>query len=261
MAASTSIEAGEEAGRRRRIEEKRARLEALRPWAGRSLAALAHWYDVELTWSSNALEGNTLSRSETAIVLEKGLTIGGKPLKDHLEAIGHQDALGYVRALAAETRPIRETDIREIHRLVLQRVAPEDAGRYSAHQRAIAGSPFVLPSPAEIPALMGDFAQWLATAPVDADTAFAAHARLVTIHPFSDGNGRTARLLMNLLLLRSGYPPLVIAPEHRARYIDALQALQLQGDPAPYAALMAERLEASLDHHLDLLARAENEQA
>ncbi len=255
MAASTSIEAG----RRRRIEEKRARLEALRPLAGRSLAALAHWYDVELTWSSNAIEGNTLSRSETAIVLEKGITIGGKPLKDHLEAIGHLDALGYVRALAAETRPIRETDIRTIHRLVLQRVAPEDAGRYSAHQRAIAGSPLVLPSPAEIPALMGDFAQWLATAPPGADTAFAAHARLVAIHPFSDGNGRTARLLLNLLLLRAGYPPLVIAPEHRARYIDALQAIQLHGDPAPYEALMAERLEASLDHHLELLSRAENE--
>ena len=251
MAASTSTE--------RRIEEKRARLEALRPLAGRSLAALAHWYDVELTWSSNAIEGNTLSRSETAIVLEKGITIGGKPLKDHLEAIGHRDALGCVRALAAETRPIRETDIRTIHRLVLQRVGREDAGRYSAHQRAIAGSPFVLPSPTEIPPLMGDFAQWLATAPPGADTAFAAQARLVAIHSFSDGNGRTARLLLNLLLLRAGYPPLVIAPKHWARYIDALQAMQLHGDPAPHEALMAERLEASLDHHLELLPRAENE--
>ena len=222
MAASTSTEAG----RRRRIEEQRARLEALRPFAGRSSAALARWYDVELTWSSNAIEGNTLSRSETAIILEKGLTIGGKPLKDHLEALGHSDALAYVRALAAETRPMRETDLREIHRLVLQRIVPEDAGQYGAHQRAIAGSPFVLPSPAEIPALMGDFAHWFATAPPGADTAFTAHARLVTIHPFSDGNGRTARLLLNLLLLRAGYPPLVIAPEHRARYIDALQAMQ-----------------------------------
>src|SRR5271169_6032208 len=124
MAASTSIEGVEAARRRRRIEEKRARLEALRPWAGRSLAALAKWYDVEPTWSSNAIEGNTLSRSETAIILEMGRTIGGKPLKDHLEAIGHSDALAYVRALAAEARPIRETDIREIHRLVLRRVAP-----------------------------------------------------------------------------------------------------------------------------------------
>jgi Fic family protein len=257
MAASTTIEAREEARGRRRIAQKRARLEALRPLAGRSLAALAQWYDVELTWSSNAIEGNALTRSETAIVLEKGLTIGGKPLKDHLEALGHRDALGYVRARATETRPIRETDVRAIHRLVLQRVEPEDAGRYSIHQRAIAGSPLMLPSPAEIPALMGDFAQWLATAPPDVDTAFTAHARLVRIHPFSDGNGRTARLLMNLLLLRAGYPPLVIAPEHRARYIDALQAMQLHDDPARYEALMAERLEASLDHHLELLSRTE----
>jgi Fic family protein len=243
--------------RRERLHVKKQRLDRLRPLAGRSLDALAAWYDVELTWSSNAIEGNTLTRSETAIVLEKGITIGGKPLKDHLEAIGHGDALAYVRRLAAQGEPIREIDIREIHRLVLQRIAPEDAGRYSDHQRTIAGSPLALPVPAEIPALMGDLARWLAAAPAEPETAFAAHARLVTIHPFSDGNGRTARLLTNLLLMRAGYPPVVIGPEQRARYIDALQALQLHGDPAGYEALMAERLEASLDHHLDLLGRSE----
>jgi cell filamentation protein, protein adenylyltransferase len=120
----------------------------------------------------------------------------------------------------------------------------------------IAGSAMVLPSPAEVPAPMGDFVHWLQTAPTNADTAFSAHARLVAIHPFSDGNGRTARLLMNLLLLRAGYPPVVIGPEHRAGYIDALEALQLRNDPSGYEAFMAERLAASLDHYLDLLSRS-----
>jgi len=238
-----------------RLRRKRQQLDRLRPISPRSLAALAAWYDVELTYSSNAIEGNTLTRSETAIVLEKGITIGGKPLKDHLEAIGHRDALAFVRALAAAGEPLREIDIREIHRLILAQVDPEEAGRYSRHQRMIAGSSLVLPSPAEIPALMGDFAAWLAAAPAGFDTAFAAHARLVAIHPFSDANGRTARLLMNLLLMRAGFPPVVIGPEHRSAYIDVLQALQLRADAEPYQHFMIARLEASLDHHLAMLRR------
>ncbi len=238
-----------------RLRRKRQQLDRLRPVSPRGLAALAAWYDVELTYSSNAIEGNTLTRSETAIVLEKGITIGGKPLKDHLEAIGHRDALAFVRTLAAAGEPLREIDIREIHRLILAQVDPEEAGRYSRHQRMIAGSSLVLPTPAEIPAAMGDFAAWFAAAPAGYDTAFAAHARLVAIHPFSDANGRTARLLMNLLLMRAGFPPVVIGPEHRSAYIDALQALQLRADAEPYQRLMIERLEASLDHHLAMLRR------
>jgi Fic family protein len=237
-----------------RLTEKKHRLDRLRPLHPRSVAALAAWYDVELTYSSNAIEGNTLTRSETAIVLEKGITIGGKPLEDHLEAIGHRDALAYIRALAAAGERLREIDIREIHRLIQIRVDPEDAGRYSRHQRMIAGSPLLLPSAAEIPALMGDFAAWLGAAPAGFETAFAAHARLVAIHPFNDGNGRTARLLMNLLLMQAGYPPVVIGPEHRATYIDALQALQLCDEPRRYQQFMIERLEASLDHHLAMLS-------
>jgi len=240
---------------RSRLRGLKERLDHLRPLDPRSLEALAAWYDVELTYSSNAIEGNTLTRSETAIVLEKGITIGGKPLKDHLEALGHRDALHLVRALAAAGETLREIDIREIHRLIQTRVDPEEAGRYSRHQRMIAGSSLVLPGPVEIPALMGDFAAWLAAAPIGPETAFAAHARLVAIHPFNDGNGRTARLLMNLLLIKAGYPPVVIGPEHRAAYIDALQALQLRNDTLPYQRFMTERLEASLDHHLVMLER------
>ena len=238
-----------------RIAEKKAELDRLRTLSRKTLAALAAWYDVELTYTSNAIEGNTLTRNETAIVLEKGITIGGKPFKDHLEALGHKDALDYVRALADRAETLREIVVREIHRLVTARVDRDEAGRYSQHQHMIAGSPMMLPSPAEIPALMGDFARWLASAEPSLEAAFAAHARLVVIHPFGDGNGRTARLLMDLILLKGGYPPVVIGPEHRPAYIDSLQALQVVRDERPYEAFMCDRLEASLDHHLEVLRR------
>ena len=188
-------------------------------------------------------------------MIEKGLTIGGKPLKDHLEAIGHKAALDYIRRLAPHSEPLREGDVREIHRLVLGRADPDEAGRYSRHQRAIAGSPLILPTPAEIPALMGDFALWLAAAPNEPATAFLAHARLVAIHPFSDGNGRHRAAAHEPDPAKGRLSALVIGPEQRAAYVDALQALQLNDDPGPYSALMAERLEASLDHHLAMARR------
>src|SRR5947209_13650910 len=111
-----------------RLRARKQRLDRLRPLSPKSLEALAAWYDVELTYSSNAIEGNTLTRSETAIVLEKGITISGKPLKDHLETIGHRDALTFVRTLATAGERVREIDVREIHRLIMARIDPEEAG-------------------------------------------------------------------------------------------------------------------------------------
>ena len=237
------------------LAAKRAELDKLRPVSGKGLQALTAWYDVELTYTSNAIEGNTLTRSETAIVLEKGITIGGKPLKDHLEAIGHKDALDYVRQVGTSSDPIRENDVRQIHSLVIGRVDPQSAGRYAGHQRLISGTSYVPPSPVEIVPLMGDFGHWLAAAPATAEVAIKAHERVAVIHPFEDGNGRTARLLMNLVLLRGGYPPVVIGPEQRPAYIEGLIALTVGGDPQPYREFMAGRLDASLDHHLDMLRR------
>jgi Fic family protein len=234
---------------------KKAELDRLRPLTRAGAAELERWYDVELTYTSNAIEGNTLTRSETAIVLEKGFTVNGKPLRDHMEAIGHKDALDYVHGLAQRDEPIREMDVRHIHKLIVGRSDPENAGSYSQFQRMISGSPLVLPSPAEIGPLMSDFGQWLSKAPSNAETAFAAHEKLVTIHPFSDGNGRTARLLMNLVLFKAGYPPVVIGPEQRTDYINSLEAVQLRNDPKPYRRMMAERLDVSLDHHISILRK------
>ncbi len=235
------------------VSELKAELDRLRPLSAGTAAALDAWYDVELTYSSNALEGNTLTRSETAIVLEKGITVSGKPLKDHLEAAGHRDALLYMRELARSEEPIRELDVRNLHRLVMQKVDPEEAGCYSTHGRMIAGSPLVLPSPAELPALMGDFGHRLANMAATAESAFNAHERLVTIHPFSDGNGRTARLLMNVLLLRAGYLPLVLLPEDRPAYHDALRAVQVADDRAAWHGFLYQQLANSLSQIVALL--------
>lgn len=241
-----------------RVEALKTRLDVVRPLAQRSLQALDAWYDVELTFSSNALEGNTLTRQETALVLEKGITIGGKSLQEHMEALDHRDALSFVRTVAGGQDLLNEEVVCRLHRLVLYRSNPSEAGVYSQFQRRIAGSAVVLPSPVKLPRLMADFGSWLKAQPARPDTAIDAHDRLVTIHPFSDGNGRTARLLMNLILLRGGYPPVLIEPEHRKDYVDSLEAAQLGGPRDPFDRFMAARLEASL---LDYLGSIDQELA
>jgi cell filamentation protein, protein adenylyltransferase len=238
--------------RRRQIAAKKAELDALLRRRPGALDNLARTRDLELTYASNAIEGNTLSAAETALVIEHGVTIGGKPLKDHLEAIDHHDALDYVRTLARDPRPLGETDIRNLHRLVVQRSQPQIAGRYADQGRYVltdAGR-HIFPVPAEVPALMGDLARWLAAASDSPQTAFAVHLRLVAIHPFNDGNGRTARLVMNLVLIRGGYPPVSVRPQDRRDYVAALQKAQSGAGSEPFERLLCERLDAALDECL-----------
>ncbi len=235
------------------ITSKKAELDRLRGRAPGALGNLEHAHDLELTYTSNAIEGNTLNAAETTLVIEQGITIGGKPLKDHLEALDHFEALRYVRDLARQpAEPLREADIRNLHRLVMQRSAPEIAGRYADQGRFVVtdSGRRSFPSPAEVPSLMGDFARWLGGAPDTPETAFAAHRRLVEIHPFNDGNGRTARLLMNLVLIRGGYPPVAVRPQDRPAYIGALQAAQAGGSSEGFDRLLYERLDATLGEYL-----------
>ena len=234
------------------IASKKEQLDAGRPLSGKALANLEHYYDIELTYTSNAIEGNTLSAVETTLVIEKGITVGGKPLKDHLEALDHYDAIRYVRELALQKRASLESDVRNLHRLVMHRSAPEIAGQYANLPRYVRTETgrFTFPSPVEIPALMGDFARWMSTARDTPETAFQAHLHLVTIHPFSDGNGRTARLLMNLFLLRGGYPPIAVRPEDRLDYLRSLQQQQAGLGSESFDTLLYRRLDATLDDYL-----------
>jgi Fic family protein len=240
------------------IAAKKAELDRLRPLAPGGLVSLEHYYDLELTYTSNAIEGNTLSAAETMLVIEKGITVGGKPLKDHLEAIDHYDAIRYVREIAGRDTPLTEMDIRTLHSLVVQRSRPEIAGRYARSGRYVltdAGR-YHFPSPAEIPALMGDFAAWLGRAETTPATGFRAHRELVTIHPFDDGNGRTARLLMNLILIRGGYPPVSVRPEDRLAYVRGLQQAQAGNGTETFERLLYERLDTILEEYLSALHEA-----
>lgn len=242
----------------RSVAEKAAELRRLRARAPDGLSNFEHVQDLELTYSSNAIEGNALTATETMLVIEKGITVGGKPLKDHLEAIDHFEALRYARSLAQQAAPLTESDIRNLHRLVMLRSAPEIAGRYADQGRFVltdAGR-HGFPAPVEVPALMGDFSNWLRTAPATPATAFEAHRRLVDIHPFNDGNGRTARLLMNLILIRSGYPAVAVLPEDRAAYLNALQTAQARPGANELEQLLYQRLEATLDECLSALRQA-----
>lgn len=238
-----------------RIAAKKARLDALRPLATAALRQLQRHYDVDLTYTSNAIEGNTLTLRETAEVIEHGITVGGKRLKEHLEAVDHYDALLWMRELAGRPDPVTEDVVRELHRRVVARSEPDIAGVYSRLPRRIAGSAVVFPNPLKLPALMRDFGAWLVQAPLVPVTAFEAHFRLTAIHPFADGIGRTARLLMNLLLIRGGYPPVAVRPEDRARYLDALEHASLRDDLAPFQ-VVHERLDATLDDYLAAVEQA-----
>lgn len=238
------------------LTEKKARLDAHRPLPDALVRNLDDWFRVELTFTSNAIEGNTLTRRETAMVVEKGLAVGGKTLVEHLEATNHAAAVDWVRERARDdSRSIDERDILDLHRMVLKGIDDTNAGRYRNLAVRISGSMVVLPNPAEVPALMDDLAAWLgrSTGLHPVERAADAHYRLVTIHPFVDGNGRTARLLMNLILLMAGYPPAIIQKHERLAYIGALEKAQLGGPLDDYHRLIARALDRSLNIYLKAL--------
>ncbi len=221
-----------------------------------ALRQLQKYYDVELTYTSNAIEGNTLTFRETAEVIDHGITVGGKTLKDHLEAVDHYEAVLWMRDLARQDAPIGENTVCELHRRIVARSAPEIAGVYSSHRRRIAGSPVVFPNPLKLPELMQAFGRDLEASPATPEAAFDAHFRLTAIHPFGDGNGRTARLLMNLLLIRGGYAPVAVRQEDRKRYLEALEFGSLNEDLRPFQTFMHERLDATLWEYLNALQEA-----
>ena len=242
-------------GLRARVASLKGRLDTMRPLSAGALAQLQKYHDVELTFTSNAIEGNTLTHRETAEVIEHGITVGGKPIRDHLEALDHYDAVLWMRSVASGDRPIDEEVVTELHRRIVLRSHPEIAGMYSRHPRRIAGSAAVFPNPVKIPDLMRVLGTWLEAAAPMPDAAFDGHFRLTAIHPFSDGNGRTARLLMNLMLIRGGYPPMAIRPEDRAAYLAALEDASLSGNVDAFTILMYERLESTLCAYLAALLR------
>ncbi len=232
---------------------KKSQLDTLRPLSPELIKNLDEWFKVELTYTSNAIEGNTLTRAETAVVIEKGLTIGGKSLVEHLEATNHAKALDVIHQLQRKKiSELKERDILDIHGIILRGIDDNNAGSYRRIPVRISGSTVILPNPLKVPDLMAEFAIWLNCQNHLHPVEFAgeAHYRLVTIHPFVDGNGRTARLLMNLLLIMQGYPPAIIRPQERLPYINSLETAQLGGSKQPYEKIIQKAALRSLDIYI-----------
>lgn len=230
-----------------RIDEGKKIIDQHRPFPPSILARLRDQLVIDWTYNSNAIEGNTLTLKETQLVLEDGVTVGRKSFKEHLEAINHRDAIKYVEELATEGRKITERQVREVHGLILREIDPQYGGRYRDIQVRITGSNHLPVDPIHLAGKMRSFAKkWLKGSDAHPVVRAAmAHYELVTIHPFVDGNGRTARLLMNLLLMRKGYVPAIILKNDRKKYYDALEKAHT-GKTEDFIFLVARALERTI---------------
>ncbi len=238
------------------IDELKTKIDKHRPLTKHALEQLKEYYRIGLTYASNAIEGNSLTETETKIVIEDGITIGGKPLKDHYEAMGHSEAFSFLYDLA-KNKTITEADILKLHHLFYYRIDEKDAGKYRKVNVLITGSTFKPPSYSEVSALMKKFTDKIPAMqkkyhPVE----FSAHIHkeLVTIHPFVDGNGRTARLLMNLALLQTGYVITIIPPILRNDYINAIKKSQIEPkEDRPFINFISSMVYESAKEYIRLL--------
>lgn len=209
-----------------RIDQLKAELDSLRPLPKAAVERLREQLKIEWTYNSNGIEGNTLTLRETQLILQHGVTIGGKSLREHFEVINHGAAIEYVEHVAECDTPLTTSDIRQIHQLVLAKIDDENAGRYREVAVRIAGARHVPPESWEVASRMNGFVKWLSSRESRAlhpiERATRAHHEFVAIHPFIDGNGRTGRLLLNLLLFKDGYPPAVIEKATRTQYYRVL---------------------------------------
>jgi len=213
-----------------------------------------------MTYNSNAIEGNSLTLKETAWVIQDGLTIKGKPLKDHLEARDHYEALEFLYETIEHNKQqtISEVFIRTLHQLVVRETQREEAGKYRSVNVVITGSDHTPPDVNEVSVKMRDFIQWIKNNqkklhPIE--LAALIHHKMVYVHPFIDGNGRTARLVMNLTLMHEGYPLVVVLKNDRGKYYRALS--QADNDIyGPLIRFIAQAVERSLDMYLKILLPA-----
>nr|WP_298657345.1 Fic family protein [uncultured Flavobacterium sp.] len=214
--------------------------------------------ELEYTFESNKIEGNTLTLKETDLIVNEGLTISGKSMREHLEAINHQEAIAYIKELMDKNTAINEREILCIHNLILRGIYPEDAGKYRKVQVMIKGSSHMPPQPFLVAKEMEELFIWYQTNKNNLHPVILAaemHERLVTIHPFIDGNGRTSRLLMNLILLQHGYVIANIKGTHESRmsYYNALEACQVENNKEHFLLLIAQTEKECLERYLSII--------
>lgn len=236
------------------VDELKKALDGKRPMPKETLRSLEESINLEWTYNSNGIEGNTLTLRETQVVLE-GITVGGKSIKEHLEAINHEKAILYLNDLVKESNPITEWNIKSIHQLVLKDIDDENAGRYRRENVTIKGAIHIPPDYLKVPELMEKLIlsneNWKEFHPII--QAALLHGELVKIHPFVDGNGRTSRLLMNLDLMNHGYNPVVIKKEDRLEYYEALDKAHTTGDYTDFVKLITRLEIVMIKKYLELL--------
>ncbi len=239
------------------IDSLKEQLDQRRPLTTGELQRLQEEFLVEYTYNSNAIEGNTLTLQETALVLE-GITIDRKPLKDHLEAVGHKDAFLYIQELVKDKVPFSESIIKQIHTLVLMD-RPEDRGVYRRIPVRIMGAYHTPPEPVVVPEQMEKLIKEFSKKklhPIESAALF--HLKFEGIHPFVDGNGRTGRLILNLFLMQNGYPPINVKFTDRKRYYEAFDSYYRDNDAGAMVQMVAEYVENTLNKNMSLLNRGEH---
>ncbi len=214
--------------------------------------------ELEYTFESNRIEGSTLTLHETDLVINEGLTVSGKSMREHLEAVNHKEAIVYIKQLIERGFPFNERELLSIHNLILRGIIPEDAGSYRRVQVTIAGSQHMPPQPYLIPKEIEDYFLWYESQKSKLHPVILAtemHERLVNIHPFIDGNGRTSRLVMNLILLQHGY---VIANikgnyDNRMKYYNALESAQTKNNKEDFLLFIAQVEKENLEQYLSFI--------
>ena len=229
------------------LDQLKAKLDAHRPLPKAVVANLHENLVLNWTYHSNAIEGNTLTLQETKVALE-GITIGGKTLREHFEAINHRDAILYVEELVQKQETLSEWHIKQLHSLVLKNIDQENAGQYRKVNVLISGATHTPPDSLVVPEQMQSMMAWNQNEaqqlhPVE--RAARLHGELVKIHPFTDGNGRTSRLVMNLALMQAGFPAALIQVNQRLAYYQALDKALTTGDYQDFMALIAQCVEQS----------------
>ena len=238
-----------------RLYEKLTVLKQSRPLPGIALQKIKESLTIEWTYNSNSIEGNTLTLRETQMVLQEGITVKGKSLREHFEAKNHEKAIDYLYSLVDESYTLRSIDILSLHELVLRMIEDEFAGRIRNGGVRITGANFVPPNANKVSDLLDELIDFVNTNPLDLndiELATVFHHKLVWIHPFFDGNGRTVRLAMNLLLMRKGFPPAIILKNDRKKYYEALNQAN-SGNYQKLILLMSQALERTLNIYISSL--------
>jgi Fic family protein len=240
------------------IDYLKQKLDKKRPLPSGVTRNLNQVFRVDWTYNSNAIEGNTLTLLETKLVLEEGLTIGGKKLREHFEVINHGEAISYVEELVSKQTDLTGKMLKDIHYLILKNIDNENAGKYRTVNVSISGSKHQPPHFLKVQEEMDTLFQWYKSEKDHlhaVELAALFHFKFVYIHPFIDGNGRTARLLMNLILMSEGFPPSIIKadPENRLSYYESLESASIDGELREFIKLITKSVEETLQRYLKAL--------